>query len=63
MCFILTTAGPELDPHCPPLHAHSEALGGIWSWKNQVWSREYNFRTRPTDRAHYLLVTSLPHDS
>ena len=27
MCFVLTTTGPELDPHCPPFHAHPERWG------------------------------------
>lgn len=31
MCFVLTAAGPELDPHCPTFHTHPEALGEIWT--------------------------------
>lgn len=27
MCFVLTTAGPELDLLCPPFHTHPEAWG------------------------------------
>ena len=36
MCLVLTTTGPELDPQCPPLHAHPEHWGTLGAFIKSV---------------------------